>query len=70
MMVKGKAVEVEVVAVVAPAVVGGRRQWLATCRRENLIATVVEAAMGTIVIVVTLAVIVMEAGLVMVSPQL
>lgn len=69
MMVKGKAVEVEV-AVVAPAVVGGRRQWLAICRRENLIATVVAAAMGTIVIVVILPIILMEEGLVMVSPQL
>lgn len=69
MMVKGKAVEVEVVAV-APAVVGGRRQWLAICRRENLIATLVAAAMGTIVIVVILAVIAMEEGSIMVSPQL
>lgn len=57
------------VAVVA-AVVGGRKQWLAICHREKLIAVVVAAAMGIIVTIVILAPTVMEAGLVMVNPQL
>lgn len=69
MMVKGKAVEVEVVVVV-PAAVGGRKLWQAICHRENQIAVVITAAaMATAATVVIPVVVVME-GLVMVNPQL
>lgn len=65
MMVKGKAVEVEVV--VAAVAVGGRRLWPAICHKENLIALIIAvAAMATVVIP---ALVVME-GLAMVSLQL
>ena len=70
MMVKGKAVEVEVIVAVAVAV-GGRKLWLATCRRENLIAQVIATAiMATVATAVILALLVMVGDLVMVSPQL
>lgn len=69
MMVKGKALEVEVVVVVLAAV-GGRKLWLAICHRENLKAVVMAAAaMATVATVVMPALVVME-GLVMVSHQL
>lgn len=69
MMVKGKAVEVEVVVAVVVAV-GGRKLWLAICHRENLIALAIAAvAMGMAAIVVIPALLVMVEGLVMVSPQ-
>lgn len=71
MMVKGKAVEVEVVLVVAAAV-EGRKLWLVICHRENLIALVMAAAavMATTATVVILALVVIVEGLVMVSPRL
>lgn len=69
MMVKGKALEVEVVVVVLAAV-GGRKLWLAICHRENLKAVVMAAAaMATVATVVMPALVVTE-GLVMVSHQL
>lgn len=68
MMVKGKAVEVEVVVVVVPVAVGGRKLWPAICHRENLKAVVI--AVATMATVVIPALVVMVAGLVMVSPQL
>lgn len=62
----------EVAVVVAVTVaVGGRKQWLAICHRENLIARVIAApAMATAAIVVIPALLVMVEALVMVSPQL
>lgn len=70
MMVKGKAVAVEVVVAVAVAV-GGRKLWPAICHRENLIAQVIATAiMATVATAVILALLVMVGGLVMVSPQL
>lgn len=70
MMVKGKAVEVEVVVVV-PVAVGGRKLWPAICHRENLIALVIAAAAtATAATVVITALLVMVEGLVMGSPQL
>lgn len=70
MMVKGKAVEVEVVVVGAVAV-GGRKLWPAICHRENLTAVVITAvAMATAATVVIPPLVVMVEGLVMVSPQL
>lgn len=65
MMVKGKAVEVEVVVAV-----GGRRQWLAICRKENLrVVVIAVATMATVATVVIPAQVVME-GLLMVSLRL
>lgn len=70
MMVKGKAVEGEVVVVVAVAV-EGRKLWLAICHRENLIVVVIAATtMATAAIVVIPALVVMVEGLVMASHQL
>lgn len=70
MMVKGKAVEVEVAVVVAVAV-GGRKLWPAICHRENLIVLAIAAAtMDIAVTVVIPALQVMVEGLVMGSPQL
>lgn len=69
-MEKGKAVEVVVVAAVAVAV-EGRRLWLVTCHRENLIMQVIVAAViATAATVVILAQLVMVEALVMVSLQL
>lgn len=71
MMVKGKAVEVEVVVVVVAVAVGGRKLWLAICRRENLRAMVI--AVVAMVMAATMVIpplVVMVEGLVMVSPQL
>lgn len=60
--------EVEVIVAAAVAAVGGRKQWLAICHRENLKAVVITpVAMATVVIPL---VAVMVEGLVMVSPQL
>lgn len=68
MMVKGKAVEVEVV--VAP-VVGGRKLWLAIYHRENLIAVVTATvAMATVATVGIQVLVAVEEGLPMVSRQL
>lgn len=71
MIVKGKAVEVEVVAVVVAVAVGERKLWPAICLRENLrvvvIATVGIATAATVVIP---PLVVMVEALVTVSPQL
>lgn len=62
MIAKGKAAEVEVVAVVAVAA-GGRKLWLDIYHRENLIALVIAAtAMAITAIVVIPAVVVMVLG--------
>lgn len=59
MMVKAKAVEVEVVVVGAVAV-GGRKLWLAICLKENLIVLAIAAiTMATAATVVIPALVVM-----------
>lgn len=68
MMVKGKAVEVEVIVAAAVAV-GGRKLWLAICHRENLKAVVIAVVATAATVVIPLLAVMVE-GLVMVSPQL
>lgn len=53
-----------------PAAVGGRKLWRGICRRENLIALVMAAAVTATEATVAILALVMAEGLAMVSLQL